>query len=231
MRLWKFLNEDGTPYHGGSGRWFLPKDGQPGDWMPPISGKLVPCENGYHACRDRDLRSWLGPALYELEARCEVRQTPSVVVCRQARLLRRVETWNERTQRLFACDCAERTLPVYEVQYPEEDWPRYAIEVARRYAWGTATRDELVAAARMATEALSRVTWPSKAAVYALWTATQAAVPVTRMSAWAAFGALANADAVLASSLAANTPVAFSMESESRWQTERLLWYLEGALA
>jgi len=48
--------------------------------------------------------------------------------------------------RLFACDCAEHTLPIYEKQYPKDNAPRKAIEVARRYALGEATDKELDAA-------------------------------------------------------------------------------------
>ena len=59
-RLFKVLNEDGTPYHGGAGQWSLPvrnDDGSwtPGDWMPPIEGDLEPCANGYHGYREGDL--------------------------------------------------------------------------------------------------------------------------------------------------------------------------------
>jgi hypothetical protein len=52
----------------------------------------------------------------------------------------------DREIRLFASDCAERVLPIYEAQYPEDMRPRQAIEVARRYAHGEATEQELNAA-------------------------------------------------------------------------------------
>ena len=48
--------------------------------------------------------------------------------------------------RLFACDCAERVLPLYETNYPNDNRPRQAIETARRFANGQATLAELAAA-------------------------------------------------------------------------------------
>ncbi len=50
--------------------------------------------------------------------------------------------------REFACNCAERVLPMYEGQYPDDDRPRQLIEVARRFASGNATEQELTAAFR-----------------------------------------------------------------------------------
>ena len=58
----------------------------------------------------------------------------------------------DRIARLFACDCAERVLPLYEAKHPDDPRPRNAIAVARRYAMGEATSMEL-AAARAAARA------------------------------------------------------------------------------
>jgi hypothetical protein len=49
----------------------------------------------------------------------------------------------EKNIRLFACDCAESVLPLFEEKYPEDKRPRRAIEVARRFAVGEATLEEL----------------------------------------------------------------------------------------
>lgn len=45
--------------------------------------------------------------------------------------------------RLFACDCAESVLSIFEKHYPNDDRPRKSIEVARKYANGEASMDEL----------------------------------------------------------------------------------------
>ena len=48
--------------------------------------------------------------------------------------------------RLFACDCAERVLLIYEKARPGDDRPRNCIVVSRRFANGEATEAERAAA-------------------------------------------------------------------------------------
>jgi len=142
---YKVLGEDGSPCHGGHGTWSLPDGETPGDWMPRIK-RMEPCASGYHICREQDLVHWLGPVIYTAEYRGEVIEDKHKIVVGEARLLRRIEEWDERTARLFACDCAERVLGNYEVKYPDDSRVRDSIEVARLYADGSATLDDLEAA-------------------------------------------------------------------------------------
>ena len=94
--LYKYLNRDGTcRYTDNPIRWLLPRDGQPGDWMPPIAGPLQTHNNAYHAIRARHLLLWGGDALFELEYRGERVDLPEQVLLREARLLRPL-TWQER---------------------------------------------------------------------------------------------------------------------------------------
>jgi len=62
-------------------------------------------------------------------------------------------------KRVFACDCAERVLPLYETAFPDDDRPRHAIEVARSFTSGEATKEELgtafLAAGMAAMDALN----------------------------------------------------------------------------
>jgi hypothetical protein len=53
---------------------------------------------------------------------------------------------DDRKLRLFACDCAERMLPLFENAYPNDKRPRKAIDVARLFAEGKATDKERAAA-------------------------------------------------------------------------------------
>jgi hypothetical protein len=77
-----------------------------------------------------------------------------------------------RELRIFACDCAERALPAFEAEHPDDDRPRRAIEVARRFADGDATMAEMQDA------------WD------AAWDAAQAAaVAAARDTGYAAWGA------------------------------------------
>lgn len=169
MKLYKVLHTDGAAYHGGTGSWNLPSGKRPGKWMPPIEGDIKPCRNGYHLCRESDLLDWLGPAIFEAEHNGELVEEQDKVVVRQARLIRPCGGWNEKTARLFAADCAERVLPIFEKGRPNDDRPRKCIEASRAYA-----RGEIDDAARAAARA---------AAWDAAWDAAWAAA---RDAAWAA---------------------------------------------
>lgn len=219
-RLFKVLNTDGSAYLGGNGKWSLPQNGEPGEWMPPIEGELMPCENGYHLCREKDLVCWIGPTIYAAEYRGERKDNDDKIVVREARLLFRYDTWNERAAQLFACDCAERVVHLCS----DDERPRQAIEVARRFANGDATEEEL-ATVRAEVWAFPRAAtredawaFPEDAARDAVWeacavtprhAAEEAARAVTR-----AFPEDVTRDAVWA--------------TERKWQTARLLQYLNG---
>jgi hypothetical protein len=90
----------------------------------------------------------------------------------------------DRVARLFACDCAERVLPVFERECPGDVRPREAIAVARRYAAGAASEAEMAAA----RDAAGAAAWA--AARDAAWAAAWAAA---RDAAWAAGAAARDA--------------------------------------
>jgi hypothetical protein len=233
MLLFKVLNDNGTCCNGGTGKWHLPTkndDGTwtPGEWMPAVEGDLEPCENGYHLCREQDLLKWLGPAIFAAEYRGEAVEAEDKIVVREARLLRRLEGWNERTARLFAADCAERV-----VHLCDDPRPRHAIGVARRYAGGEATAEELDAARDAAWDAAWAADWDAAraaeraaardaraAARDAAWDARDARA-AERAAAWAAAWA-ADWDAARAAARDARA-------AEQEWQAGRLMEYLNGA--
>jgi len=194
-KLYKILGANGEATNGGTGKWFLPHGKRPGKWMPKIKGDLIPCENGYHLCRKQDLIHWLGPSLWEAEYRGECVAAEDKVVVRQARLIRHVETWNDGTARLFACDCAE-----YALGFVKNPDPRSvdAVRVARLFALGEATGDELDAA----RDAASAAAWP------AAWDAASAAWGTARAT-WDAAKATAR-------------------DAARAWMTKRLFQYLDG---
>lgn len=135
MTFYKVLNENGTSPLIGH-KWPLPKNGKPGKWVKAV-GPLALCENGVHLCDgERQLLEHLGPVIYEAEVRGERIDGTDKIAVREARLLRRIPQWNDRTARLFAALCAERVLPIFETQYPNDDRPRKVIEAARLFADG-----------------------------------------------------------------------------------------------
>lgn len=232
-RLYKALNEDGTPCHGGIGAWNLPvkREGDwiPGKWMPPISGELAPCKNGYHLCRVGDLKDWLGPAIFEAECRGEQINANDKVVVSEARLLRQLTNWNDRTARLFACDCAERVLHI-----ADDERCNNIIEITRRYANGMATDNELAAARDAVWDATWYATWAAvrSAAWYA---ANEAAWAAASYAASYAANEAANEAARDAASCAANDAAwaaawgaawGAAKYAERQWQQQRLMEYL-----
>ena len=66
-----------------------------------------------------------------------------------------IDDLTEQEQRLIAADFAERVLPIFEAQYPDDDRPRKSIEEARAYARGEITKEQLSAATKR-----RRLKWP-----------------------------------------------------------------------
>lgn len=243
MTYYKVLR-DGKSCNGGTAEWSLPirnPDGtwMPGGWMPVIKGKLVACVKGYHICKDSHVIKWLDTEIYAVEYEGKIFEYPDKCVARKCRLLRKYEKWDERTQRLFACDCAENVLRFYVDKYPDDKRPREAIETARRYANGNATKEELTVvrdaaraardaawvlwaaagaasrAARDAARAAGDAAWVSRAAAGASWAAAGAS-RAARDAAWA----WVSWDVAGASRA--------SGDAELEWQYTKLLDYIGG---
>jgi hypothetical protein len=99
----KFLRGDGT---GAFTRfaWPLP-DGAPGAW---VEAPIIPCRSGIHACRPADLPLWLGRDLYAVELAGEIVEERTKVVASRARLLHRVDAWDDALRAAYTRDCADR---------------------------------------------------------------------------------------------------------------------------
>ena len=218
-KYYKVLAEDGTPHHGGKGKWSLPTADGPGEWMPQIE-KIEPCRSGYHVCREQDLIYWLGPAIFEVEIRgttiVHEEAGSSKVVAAEARLIRRLDTWNDRTARLFAADCAEAVLPIFEKERPNDDRPRKAIQAARDFAEGRTGAAAWAAARDAARDAAGAAARDAAGDA-----AGDAARDAARAAAWAAARAAAG-DAAWAAARAAARAAAGAA------QTIRLFQYLRG---
>ena len=103
MIAYKFLRAGGTsPFTGFA--WPVP-EGEPGPW---IEAPAEPCRSGIHACRRDDLPLWLGRELYEIELDGEIVEEPPKLVASRARLVRRIEDWDDRLRDEYARTCADR---------------------------------------------------------------------------------------------------------------------------
>lgn len=132
-----------------------------------------PCEDGW-----RKLLNHLGKTEADDEALSFITILESNGIEDAMWSLRTCE--DERAVRLFACDCAESVLHFFEKEYPNDNRPRKAIEVARKYADGDATLQELDEACVAACAA-------SRCAEDAEWYAVRdAAWYAARAAAWSA---------------------------------------------
>lgn len=186
-------------------------------WTPTVR-RPVPCERGWHACRWEDALDHISSELWVCELGGRIVEGDDKVAASSLRLVRKVPLGG-RELRLFAADCAERVLPIFEREHPNDPRPREAIRVARLFAEGETTPAELAAA---------------RAAAWAAWAAARGAA---RDAAWAAGDAAgdaarnaAGAAAWAAAEDAAEAWVAAGAAgaAERAWQTDRLLCHYGG---
>lgn len=235
-RYFKYLREGGEAIYG-TGRWPLPgEDGTPGNWMKVV-GKLIPCENGLHACSAEDLPLWRGEALYVLEYDTdeEVVKRGAKVVGRRARLLYKLEKWNRRTQRDYAAECADRVLSLYEDMYPDDARPRDAIRESRNYSGGM-TYNRRRGFQRAAEQASIGADFDREAVAYSIYQSenllrrgySAAASAAVAASMCLVHAADAAAYSAAANSAAARKAVGYSYQDERAWQTEKILKIVGG---
>ena len=162
MTLYKTLNGPVGSYGHGDYSGYLPHGKRPGKWLPPVKPSI--CKSGYHYCRDLgEVLKHSGKDLWVVEVRGVNVDGDHKAAAEQMRLLRRVDGWNGRNLRHFACDCAESVLHLaqedqrgllqacLDVTRAYADWPD-VWAAARDAAWDAAW-DAVWAAARDAARA------------------------------------------------------------------------------
>jgi len=179
---YKFIDENNRGYNDFDYTEYLPCDGQPGKPLPTVEGEIEPCANGYHACKPQFVSRWIGAQLYEVKLTGTLVDGDDKTAASDIRIIRKVDAWNERTQRLFAVWCAREALKLVDNPDPRSI---AACDVAERYANGDATEEELAAARDAAMDAAR------DAARDAAWAAARAAAwaaawAAARDAAWAA---------------------------------------------
>jgi hypothetical protein len=111
----------------------------------------TPDETRYPMGQTPPMTAWT-PALRSRFARegWARRRDPRLQTVRRTNLL--LATGNPRVLRLYACELAETTLPLWEDHNPGDVRLRAILQVARRYANGAANDAERLAASRLAVE-------------------------------------------------------------------------------
>ena len=235
----------------GDYEWRRPTDNVLGDWMPAYEGELEAWKNSYPLCRGAgQLLSYLGPEIYVAEVDGEVIEGERLIHVRRARLLTKT-AWDERAARLFAIDCAERVLPLYEKVNPQDDRPRRGLAAARAFVGGEIDRAALETAVEAVGEsrtdaryAEDDITWGStdedsrlhEEAGFPIWAAHSAVKAAGNALAWGeperaymrrstAASSAGNAATQAASAVGGIRNFA-ARDAENEWQARRLLEFL-----
>jgi hypothetical protein len=148
------------------------------------------CQSGWHGVEEKDvlkhLPEQIGASLWVVEVKGTILHGDDKFCAPQMKLVRELGVTTDRNLGLFAADCAEDVLPIFQKVLPNDNRPADAIAVARRYAEGRATESERYAAraaARAAAEDAGLFAW------YAAEAAARAAAEDAALAAWYAAGA------------------------------------------
>ena len=156
MKAYHFLRDDMRAGEGNEPAW---KVGE--TRTLPARRKIVPCDYGYHASPTLFDALAYAPGsmacIVEIDGDVTPHGSPVDKYAARTRTLV-VAVDLTYSLRMFAADCAEHVLPIFEKERPGDDRPRKAIEAARAYARGEideaarAAAREAAGAAAMAAE-------------------------------------------------------------------------------
>jgi len=115
---YKFVRPDGTSVF--TGFSWTPPNGGPGPW---VEAHVEPCRSGIHACRPEHLPLWAGQVLYEVELDGEIVDDRTKVIAPRARLVRRLDAWEEGIRDRYTRMCGDRAHELARgASPPLEQW-------------------------------------------------------------------------------------------------------------
>lgn len=179
-----------------------------------LNGEIIPCRYGFHGSPTlwQALKYAPGPIACKVELSGTIVQEHDKLAASQKTLLAAVNV--ERELQLFAADCAEHVLDLFELECPNDDRPRKAIAAARGYADGRIDYETRAAESAAAMTAAS-----ATVAKPAPWPAAMAA---------AMAAASAAASAARAARHARDAVVEEGLSGEHEWQRQRFEELLGG---
>lgn len=139
MKAYHFLKEDMRSCNGTEPAWTLGE-------TRILKDKIIPCEYGYHASFTLfgALSYAPGPVACLVELSGEIIEHGNPIDKYAASSRQLIKAINIGKQlRLFAADCAEHVLHIFEEKFPNDLRPRKAIVAARDYANGKISAEEL----------------------------------------------------------------------------------------
>ena len=133
----------------------LPTKSRPGKWTPSVAD-LKLCQSGYHVVNAINILLFISVELYLVEVKGRVIVDTNKSTHESVRLTKKL-AWNKDVAVMFAADCAEHVLHLFESKYPNDSRPRLAIEAARNKNANAAAN-----AANAAAYAATEKEWQSK---------------------------------------------------------------------
>jgi hypothetical protein len=117
MNTYKFLARDAMGPLSGF-HWPAPGAGTAGAWVQ-AEGPLELCVNGTHVCRAGDLAHWLHDELWVTEIDGEQLEGIDCLLARRARLVRRIDGWQNGGSARFAEACADHATALADQAQPD----------------------------------------------------------------------------------------------------------------
>ena len=161
MKLYKITGMNGEAINGGSGSWHLPRGTRPGKWMAKVA-EVRACHSGYHLIPAKAIFEWMprgSGVLWAAEGRGDQKSDGEKIAFSEARLLKKVGVLDDVSMRLAAADIAERVLPIFLKEYPNDNRPALAIQAARDFARGKIDAAARAAAGDAARAAAGSAAW------------------------------------------------------------------------
>ncbi|MFC1949720.1 putative immunity protein [Chloroflexota bacterium] len=144
----------------------------------------------------------------------------SLTRCRDERIVELVKTTDHKTLAVWAIDCAERVLPYFEEQYPEDHSPRQAIKTLQEWINTGVFKMAVIRKASLASHAAAREVGKDNAARSAARAAGQA-VATAHVPTHSLGPAIYALQAIYRATDSSDADAAVARERE--WQYQRLL--------
>lgn len=146
MKYYKTLDADNKgQYSGYNFTKYLPVKNEDGTWTPgkwmPKRRELKICAKGYHYTDAAHLIDWLDAQIFEVEVMGDKLDSDNKSCCQSIRFVCKIETWDDKSARLFACWCVWQIWDLLE-----DERSKNVVIVSEKYANGEATQEELAAA-------------------------------------------------------------------------------------